>query len=307
MKRFVFFLVVLLAIIIFLFYGLLKGNNASTDTGYIISESKNQSFSLIQKTDNVFVLNGCVSDGTHTKMMIKVMDKDSDAAMIEDAFDITTEPFQREIKLPNNKKNAYINLYYNEGMGIGICYNSLLVTNNDGKWSIAENKFTEANSKLLGVSNKNDYLYSKSELENIPQGIFTLSDMICKAHNNDYDKAYAIYVWLCEHMYKTSDLQDKSLEYTYNTRTADYETYANLFAAMLRVQGIPCAVVECNGGYYFNEVYVNNKWINVQIDQNTFNKYQSHRYIYDRKNLYTHFGVPTNTISALCEVKSIKK
>jgi hypothetical protein len=324
MKRFVFFLVILLAIIIFLFYGLIKNKTSNIvndysqnqtdredndEESYVISESKKQNFKLVQKSKDVFTLKGQVSDGTHNQLLVRTTAKGENKVYTEETVDINDKPFTYDITMPAGQESAYVNIYYNEGEGLAVSENEINVVNDDGEWKISENKNTEHNSDILGQGDRDDFLYSDKELLELPQNLLTLSDVICKAHNNDYDKAYAIYEWLCEHIYlnKTEKIDDKSFDYIYNTRIADIDTYAQLYAAMLRIQNIPAAVVECENGYVFNEVFVNNKWINVQIDKDTFNKYVSHQYIYERNNVYTHFGVPIDIISANYIVKEHKK
>lgn len=310
MKRFTFYIVILLVFIIFLFFGLVK-NKISLDTSenedFIISQAKDQKFSLAQKENNIFILKGQVADGTHSQVIVYVTDKADNSIISQETINVGTEPFEYELTLPENKTSVYINIYYNEGKGIAICTNAVNAVNNEGKWQIAEIENLKANQMILGHGNKNHFTYSNSELDTIPQGLLVLSDTITKAHTNDYDKAYALYVWLAEHIYIAEKLEDKSLEYSYNTRICDNETYANLYAAMLRIQGIPCTITECENGYLFNEVYVNDRWINVQIDRDTFNRYTSHQYIYNRKNLYTHFDVPDEIISVNYIVKSQRK
>ncbi|MGN1319272.1 MAG: transglutaminase domain-containing protein [Lachnospirales bacterium] len=311
MKRFMFFIIILLALILLFSFGLLKNkffkSEIPVEEGYVVSESKNQYFSLSEKGDNIILLRGQVKDGTHSKIKVCVKDKERASIILQNSFAISDEAFEYEINMPENSTNAYIDLYYDEGAGLPICISAINAVNNGGKWKITENENTEVNNKILSKANKNSFLYSDSELKDIPQGIMVLSDTITKSHTTDYDKAYAIYLWLCEHIYIDENITDESLLYSYNTRICSTKSYANLFAAMLRVQGIPATITECEGGYVFNEIYVNNKWLNVQIDRDTFNKYISHQYIYNRKNVYTHFGVPNDIISANYIVNSQKK
>ncbi len=314
MKKFTFFLVILLIIIGVLLFGLFK-NRLTGDSGsdvigdeYVISASKNQSISLVQTEDNAFQLKGQVTDGTHSKIVVRVVEKGYTANVLDEhIIDLTTEPFEEDITMPENETDVHINLYYRDSSEYAIVINAIELINDGGSWSIAESANNEENSKILGQGKTGDFLCSKDELLEIPEPILALSDTITKAHTNDYDKAYAIYLWLCEHIFMTDSAEDKSLEYVFNTRIADTESYANYFAALLRAQDIPCTVVECDGGYYFNEIYVDGKWLNVQMDRDTFNKYSNQQYIYDRRNIYTHFGVPNNIISVNYVVKSHKK
>ncbi len=313
MKRFTFFLVILIAIIAVLFFGLIKNkiinkpSQTNEEQGYIISESKGQSFSLLQKDDAEFELKGQISDGTHNRVIVRVVDGgDTSKVLSSETLKINTEPFSYNINMPDDRNSVYINIYYKDEKELAVSMNAIKLQNDDGKWTLAQNSNTEENNKILGQGNPNDFVYSKGEYKNIPQEVLTLSDTITKAHTDNYDKAYAVYLWLCEHIFVTENAEDKSLEYVFNTRIADNESYVNYFAALLRAQDIPCTIVECDG-YYFNEIYVKNKWINVQTDRDTFNKYIDGQYIYDRKNLYTHFGVPNNIISVNYIVKSHKK
>lgn len=313
MKKFTFFLVLLIAIIAILFFGLIKNKLMNTpkqtnqEQGYIISESKGQSFSLLQKDDAQFELRGQVSDGTHSRVIVRVVDStDTSKVISDDTLRIDTEPFTYDMDMPEDRDSVYINIYYKDDKELAVSLNAIRLDNDGGKWSIAQNVNTEENSKILGQGNPKDFVYSKDEFLQVPQGVLTLSDTITKAHTDDYDKAYAIYLWLCEHIFVTENAEDKSLEYVFNTRIADNESYVNYFAALLRAQDIPCTIVECDG-YYFNEIYVSDKWINIQIDRDTFNKYTDGQYIYDRKNLYFHFGISDNIISSNYIVRNHKK
>lgn len=312
MKKFTFFLVLLIAIIAILILGLVKNKKFSSskdiqEEGYVISYSKGQSFSLLKAEDNMFQLRGQISDGTHNRVIVRVADAEKTSRVISaETLKVDTQPFTYDITLPEDRSSVYINLYYKDDKELAVSINAIKLVNDQGDWNIAESAYAEENRQILGKGSPKDFLYSKEELLQLPQEILTLSDTITKAHTEDYDKAYAVYLWLCEHIFMTDNAEDKSLEYVFNTRIADNESYVNYFAALLRAQDIPCAVAECDG-YYFNEIYVNNKWLNVQPDRDTFNKYTDGQYIYSRKNLYTHFGVPDNIISVNYIVKSHKK
>lgn len=301
-KRFVFFLIILVLIISGFVLGLLK-NRVPKDInqeGYVVSQSKNQSFNIVRKDDSTFTLKGLVADGTHYKIAVKVNRK-------EYVKDITSEPFELDIPMPESVNEAFIDLYYKDSTELAICINAIKAVKDGDEWKLSENENTKFVRKIIDGLDKKDFTYSSSELKSMPQGILTLSDTISKAHSSDYDKAYAIYLWLCEHMFVADGNDEMSMEDVFNTRIVNNKAYVQYFALMLRAQNIPCAVAECDNGYFFNMIYVNDKWLNVQIDRDTFNRYKSHQYIYSRKNLFTHFGVSTDIISANYNVKSAIK
>lgn len=315
-KRILFFAVVVLLLFALMMASLIKNKSSNSDNtvsnvsesdGYVISSSKNQHFSLIKTGDDIFTLVGQVTDGTHKQLATKVVAKDTGDNCGDQVLNITDEPFSYDITMPSDQTSVYFNLYYNEGRGIAISTNAINIVSDNGDWDFAKNENTDSNEKKLDISSPNDYKFTDEELLQVPQGFLTLSDTICNGHETDYEKAYAIYVWLCEHMYVAEEVSDTSLDYAFNTRIVDTKTYPSVFASLVRAQDIPCTIVETEEGYMFNQVYVNNGWINVQADRDTFNTYQSHRYNYDRKNLYTHFGAPTDIISANYVVSAVKK
>lgn len=310
MSRFKFFLGILVIIIIILIVGLFRGGSdtVTNDEGFVISSSKTQKFSLVQKEDNVFSLVGQISDSTHPRVVVRVRDSvETTGAVDEINTHITNEPFNIDIEMPENRTEAYIDVYLRDNVNIAVCTGAIRVVNSNGSWTLAENANTAINEEMLKNMNPRDYTYSDSELLELPQGVLALSDTITKAHSQDYDKAFALYQWLCEHIYIDNNKGTPTYEDIFNTRVTNVEGYANYFAAMLRAKNIPCAVIECSDGYFFNRAYLNDEWVNIQIDRDTFNTYVSHRYNYSRKNLYTHFGTPMDIISVNYTVVGARK
>lgn len=129
-----------------------------------------------------------------------------------------------------------------------------------------------------------------------------LSDSIVAGISDDYQKVYAIHDWVCSHIYydypafgggttyrfddgsvfwqgnQISLSEDEYFEYSSMSRFDRLMTYkrglcayyADTFEDLVRSQGIPCITVTgvANGmggadPHAWNEVYVNDKWINV--------------------------------------------
>lgn len=186
------------------------------------------------------------------------------------------------------------------------------------------------------VYDKNKLIYSNNilklyfeklgrnnRIKDIEQEIVELSNSICENTKGDYDKVLKIHNWVAENIYYDYDYyNDKKNKSTYfssievlkNKRTV-CEGYSNLFMDLVRVQNIPCRKIH---GYdiktyrqvwtneildnneithAWNQVYVNNRWINVDVTWDSNNIYENGTFVYNGLDDHYYFDISDEMLS----------
>lgn len=138
-----------------------------------------------------------------------------------------------------------------------------------------------------------------------------LSNEIVKNCTDDYEKVKAIHDWVCDNVYydweastegfgfivmHSDEEESQFLAMSTYERLLSYKRgvchyYASTFSKLVRAQGIPCMTVSGfashtssimnakDANHDWNEVYVNNHWINVDTTWDSSNVYANGEYI----------------------------
>ena len=80
------------------------------------------------------------------------------------------------------------------------------------------------------------------------------------------DVAKALYI--SEQMAKncTSDYSHQSMDNTFIEKIGDCKAFSTSFEEMMKRQNIPCHICEADrGGHVFNEIYINKKWVPIDV------------------------------------------
>ncbi len=134
-----------------------------------------------------------------------------------------------------------------------------------------------------------------------------LSDEICKDAVDDYDKIRKIYTWIAQNIAYN---YDNSYQYTgirvVKEKNAVCTGYASLFNELACCQGLPCQEVfsvlksrtsnwteaDVNGHYpnhVSNRVYVDNRWINIDVTCGSYSTLRNGQAYYSEKVNYDFF------------------
>lgn len=141
-----------------------------------------------------------------------------------------------------------------------------------------------------------EYLNNSNLVQAEDHELINLSNEIIKDVTTDYDKIKVIHDWVVNNIYYTyeastenPDMIDLSATGVLKSRIGSGQGYANLMAALLRAQGIPCKVVmgritdnlwtqeeafSEDINHAWNEVYIDGKWIIIDSSWNSNNIYE---------------------------------
>lgn len=206
-------------------------------------------------------------------------------------------------ELPN--KDLTVNLFCGESE-TGV-YNSLIIdfvmiSNINNQWQFESSPTLEANKKIYNSQRENIDEYEKATeyIQSDSPEIIQLSNSIVSGAEDEYKKLLLIHDWIAENIYYDLDSFSKgiykdmdSLNALYS-KTAVCEGYANLFAALVRAQGIPCMVRNgyalgigterkwtddvlktAKSNHAWNEAYVDERWVIVDSTWDSKNKIEN--------------------------------
>ncbi|MGN0551849.1 MAG: transglutaminase domain-containing protein [Oscillospiraceae bacterium] len=156
-----------------------------------------------------------------------------------------------------------------------------------------------------GVKVSIEYLSSEENQtlnEVLLQYIKNLSDDICEGCTSDYDKAYAIAIWVSDNIYYNNDKAQQGIDadtISLETSLALHRTtcagYSNLYSALCEAQGIYCINLRGNGtgglhetqdwntlprNHEWNGVYCDGRWYFTDTTWASQNEYYNDQEIY---------------------------
>lgn len=217
--------------------------------------------------------------------------------------------FYNEIILQNNMLNIPIEkkdakLFYPK--------NNFVAAEKDFSNKTLANKNILYMNKIQNHGTDITFQYVSAEMDDIKNKaviyyIEKLSNDICANHKTDYDKAYAIALWVSENIcynYDDAnagiDFDTISLETTLALRRTTCAGYSNLFSALCEAQGIYCVnlrgcgnvgLCECDDwdkqpiNHEWNAVYCKDTWYFVDTTWASNNSYSNGiEYFYDTIN-----------------------
>lgn len=206
-------------------------------------------------------------------------------------------------ELPN--RDLTVNLFCGESE-TGV-YNSLIIdfvmiSNTNNQWQFVSSPTLEANKKIYNSQRENISEYEKSTeyIQSDSSEIIQLSNSIVLGVEDEYKKLLLIHDWIAENIYYDLDSFSSgiykdvdSLNVLYSKK-AVCEGYANLFAALVRAQGIPCMVrngyalgigtkkkwtddvlKNAESNHAWNEAYIDERWVIVDSTWDSKNKIEN--------------------------------
>lgn len=253
--------------------------------------------------DGKLDVSGYVSDETQKYIMVNLnMSEEAKiyAPVIDGEFHIVTDILPLADEMP-------VDIYAGKeefGMYRSVILDFVRIINDGGVWRIKESPVYKQNIELFcREKDMEESLFATDWIQSDDSRIAELSDSITAGCRTDYDKAKAVHDWLAENIYYDFDAlaagrydESDALSVLENKRGV-CEGFANLGAALLRHQGIPCVV---QGGYAlgistdrvwneanvnttesnhaWNEVYVDGRWILMDATWDTDNEYRNGAY-----------------------------
>ena len=148
-----------------------------------------------------------------------------------------------------------------------------------------------------------DNLDNTEYIQSSDSEIVSLSNEITHGLSDNYDKVQAIHDWVAENIFYdfdafyNGDLNGVDAKSVLNSKKSVCAGYANLMAALIRCQGIPCRVqsgfalgigeeqkwTSANkykeSNHAWNEVYVDERWIIIDATWDSNNEYKDGEYI----------------------------
>jgi len=131
--------------------------------------------------------------------------------------------------------------------------------------------------------------------------------------NNPKQKVKVIHDWITENIYYDWDAFNSgnidsslgSADEVFKSKRSVCQGYAELFLAMVREAGIPCRLIEGNAiwtsegqtwqnvyktkvNHVWNEVFLDTRWVILDVTWDSGNKYENGKFIKGKKN-YTYF------------------
>lgn len=252
--------------------------------------------------ENKINVSGTFKSDLH-KYLLLFFDKENND---ENKIKVEDRSFNGTFELPDKKK-IIVELYGGKeefGNFESIILDYIKIEQVGDKWRFVKSPVLENNKSIYGESkNREDYLAATEQMQSEDSEIVELSKSITLGISDDYEKARAIHDWVATNIYydfdalSSGNYSGMDAKNVLLTKKAVCEGYANLVAALLRSQNIPCRIqsgyalgIDTNqewnstnistseGNHAWNEVYVNGKWIIVDATWDSQNKYNNGRY-----------------------------
>lgn len=278
------------------------GNENNQYTSKITTTNSIHSITF-ELNENKINVSGTFKSDLH-KYLLLIFDKDNNA---ENKIKVEEHSFNGTFELPNKKK-ILVELYGGEeefGNFESIILDYIKIEQVGDKWRFIESPVLENNKTIYGErKNSEDYLSATEQIQSEDSEIVELSKSITLGISDDYEKARAIHDWVAKNIYydfdalSSGNYSGMDAKNVLLTKKGVCEGYANLMAALLRSQSIPCKIqsgyalgIDTNqewnstnistteGNHAWNEVFVNGKWIIVDATWDSQNQYKDGRYV----------------------------
>lgn len=240
------------------------------------------------------------------------------------------------LNVPLNDGSYYLNIFRSKTQdGDFDCIYSYVPLNcKNKKLSLTSSPVYINNYKNINSIDENDLLNANSKYED--EGIVKKVQEITKGIKEPIQKIKAIHDWIADNIYYDFDFEKESIK-NYNGYNAIEEKdaanvfkrkkgvcagFADLFAFMVREVDIPCLVIDGQGiskpsdtawnnitmanAHAWNMVYLNGKWIIVDVTWDCRNKYENGDFIKGLKN-YTYFNPTWEFFSLTHKIINILK
>ena len=175
---------------------------------------------------------------------------------------------------------------------------------------------------ILNLKNPNEYLKNTEYIQSNNDEIINLSNEITSECQDDYDKVLKLHDWVAENIYYdfeafySGNYQNADSLNVLHSKKAVCEGYANLFAALVRAQGIPCrvqsgyalgidtdktwskkALTTDESNHAWNEAYVDGRWLIIDATWDSQNKIENGQMIKGKEINHIYFDSNINFFS----------
>lgn len=232
----------------------------------------------------------------------------------------TSMQFNRKIKIPDTLYNELSVTVFTGAKEYGQ-YTSWvldmvhLVRNEYGTWNISTSPVYEHN-KMMYEKDKSvsEALKKTPSIRSEDAAVISIAQQLTESLTNDYDKAVALHDWVCSYLYYDEDglASDTTIPYqateVIKNQKAVCLGFATLYAALCRSLDIPCNVVSgyalgigndkewSDSNIYtdyqnhaWNEVYVDGRWVIVDVTWDCRNKIRGGERIKDDSVSHLYF------------------
>jgi len=165
---------------------------------------------------------------------------------------------------------------------------------NPGDLLIYERDMKAYTTKATDEATLDYFRQSSSEAQSNDPDIIKLSETITAGISSDYEKARAIHDWVAGNIWYDADwiigtsiVEKLPGEFNWSATCVLRNNrgictgYSNLAAALLRAAGIPARLMNGlsgGGAHTWNEVFVDGRWINMDVQGDSKNYYQNGEY-----------------------------
>lgn len=254
--------------------------------------------------ENTLKISGTVDDESK-KFIIVLFDGDSESenkgkTSIQNSF------FELEVQIPS-KDEMTVDVYAGAeeyGQFESIIADFVNIGKYGDAWGFVMAPVYKENRELFSKNKTaSEYLAATEYIQSSDSEIVSLSNEITQGLCDNYDKVQAIHDWVAENIFYdfdafyNGDLNGVDAKSVLNSKKSVCAGYANLMAALIRCQGLPCRVqsgfalgigeeqkwTSANkykeSNHAWNEVYVDERWIIIDATWDSNNEYKDGEYI----------------------------
>ena len=245
-------------ILIMSFAGCDNGNNQYTSKIITTNSLHSITFELNENKINV---SGTIKSDLHKYLLLSFDKNNNNECKIK----VEDHSFDGSFELPD-KKEMIVELYGGEeefGNFESIILDYIKIKQVGDKWCFIKSPVLE-NNKVIYSERKNgvDYLSATEQIQSEDSEIVELSKSITLGTSDDYEKTRAIHDWVATNIYydfdalNSGNYSEMDAKNVLLNKKGVCEGYANLMAALLRSQHIPCRI---QSGYALG-IDTNREW-----------------------------------------------
>ena len=238
------------------------------------------------------------------KYLMVIFNKDTFG---DDKIRVDGNSFSGTFELPDENE-VVVELYGGKeeyGSFESIIIDFIKVENVGDTWQFVQSPVLENNREIFSqTKDVDDYLSATWNIQSDDTEIIELANSITLGIEDDYDKVRAIHDWVATNIFYDFDAlsagnyEGMDAKNVLLTQKGVCEGYANIMAALLRSQNIPCNVrggfalgegtvrewtpeniSDTEGNHAWNEVYVDGRWIIIDATWDSKNEYRNGMYV----------------------------
>ncbi len=278
-----------------------------TNHEYISSFTTSNSEETIsfEISDSDLHISGTLDENSNHNYILVTFDKANEEGS---TIQVINNSFDGSIAIPDKNGEVTVEVFGGTeqyGNFESIIIDFIKIKKDNKTWKFVSSPVIEANREIFNADkDENDYIEADERIQSDDPDIIRLSNDITREANSDYEKVKAIHDWVAVNIYYDYDglfsgnYGEIDSVNVLKNRKGVCEGYANLFAALVRSQNIPCrvqsgyalgigtdkewnstAMTAAEGNHAWNEAFVDGRWIIVDATWDSQNKYQNGQYI----------------------------